>query len=75
MLNRREMRTFEVGATGLRMVYGNYFMNELVTARNESAAVNETMAWYPVAGGKGLGPLPGHMLFMEEDGLPGSHMR
>lgn len=74
-LNRREMRTFEPGATGLRMVYGNYFMNELVTSRNESAAVVETMAWYPIGSGSGKGPLPGHMLFMDEDGTPGSHLR
>ncbi|MER8638749.1 hypothetical protein [Mesorhizobium sp. M1365] len=73
-LNRREMRTFEAGATGLRMVYGNYFMNELVTSRNESAAVIETMAWYPVGGKGGRGPLPDHMLFIDEDGVPGSHL-
>jgi hypothetical protein len=74
-LNRCQMRTFEAGATRLRMVYGNYFMNELVTTRNESAAVIETMAWYPIGGSRGQGPLPGHMLFMDEDGMPGSHLR
>lgn len=74
-LNRRQMRTFEPSATRLRMVYGNYFMNELVTGRNESAAVVETMAWYPIGGGTGRGPLPGHMLFVDEDGTPGSHLR
>jgi hypothetical protein len=73
-LNRREMRTFTPGATGLRMVYGNYFLPELVTSRNESAAVTETLAWYPVGPGMPLQPLPGHMLFMDEDGLPGSHL-
>ncbi|MFY0570062.1 hypothetical protein ACN28E_40410 [Archangium lansingense] len=73
-LNRREMRTFDPRATGLRMVYGNYFMNELVTSRNESAAVTETLAWYPVGAAKPLQPLPGHMLFMDEDGKPGSHL-
>lgn len=74
-LNRRAMRAFEAGSTRLRMVYGNYFMNELVTARNESAAVVETMAWYPIGGSRGSGPLPGHMLFVDEDGTPGSHLR
>ena len=46
--NRREIATFQPGATGLRMVYGNYSVPELVTARNESAAVTETLAWHPV---------------------------
>lgn len=73
-LNRREMATFEPSATGLRMVYGNYFMPELVTARNESSAVTETMAWYPVGRDRTAKPLPGHLLFMDEDGLPGSHL-
>ena len=74
-LNRDQMRTFDPGTTRLRMVYGNYFMNELVTARNESAAVTETMAWYPVGSAKGTGPLPNHLLFGDDDGLPGSHLR
>lgn len=73
-LNRREMATFEPGATGLRMVYGNYFMPELVTARNESSAVTETMAWYPVGRARIAQPLPGHLLFMDEDGRRGSHL-
>jgi hypothetical protein len=73
-LNRREMENFDPGQTGLRTVYGNYFMNELVTARNESSAVVETTAWYSVGGG-GRGPAPGHLLFMDEDGEPGSHLR
>lgn len=73
-LNRRQMRTFDPEATGLRVVYGNYFMNELVTSRNDSAAVTETLAWYPVGPAELLQPLPGHMLFMDEDGQPGSHL-
>jgi hypothetical protein len=74
-LNRNEMRSFDPGSTGLRMVYGNYFTPELVTARNESAAVTETTAWYPVGPRRPLQPLPHHMLFMDEDGRPGSHLR
>ncbi|TCP97383.1 hypothetical protein C8J46_1065 [Sphingomonas sp. PP-F2F-A104-K0414] len=73
-LNRREMATFEPGMTGLRMVYGNYFMPELVTARNESAAVTETLAWHPVGRKPMREPLPGHLLFMDQDGQPGSHL-
>lgn len=74
-LNTQQMRTFEPGATGLKMVYSNYFMNELVTSRMESAAVTETLAWNPIGGYRGMGPLPAHMLFLDEDGTPGSHLR
>ncbi len=74
-LNKQEMRTFDPENTGLRMVYGNYFRNELVTSKNESAAVTETLAWYPVGPSPSLQPLPGHMLFMDEDGTPGSHFQ
>jgi hypothetical protein len=73
-LNAREMRTFDPEETGLRMVYSNYFMPELVTARMESAAVTETLAWHPVGRARGTGPLPSHMLFSDEDGTPGSHL-
>ncbi len=75
LLNLREMQTFEPGESGLRMVYGNYFTPELVTARNESAAVSETTALYPVGLDQELEPLPGHMLFADEDGKLGSHLR
>jgi hypothetical protein len=68
------MRSFDPGETGLRIVYANYFTPELVTARNESAAISETTAWYPVGGGRPLHSLPAHMLFMDEDGRPGSHL-
>lgn len=73
-LNREQMRSFDPGETGLRIVYGNYFTPELVTARNESAAVSETTAWYPLGKGRPLHSLPAHMLFMDEDGRPGSHL-
>lgn len=72
-LNRREMRTFEPGQSRLRMVYGNYFMPEHVTARNESAAVTETMAWYPIGRRSRREPLPHHLLFGDKEGRPGAH--
>lgn len=72
--NFQEMQNFDVGKTGLRMVYGNYFMPELVTARNESCAVSETLAWYPVGADTEDHSLPDHMLFSDEDGLPGTHL-
>lgn len=74
-LNAREMSTFDPLETRLKMVYSNYFMNELVTSRMESAAVTETLARNPIGGHRGKGPLPAHMLFMDEDGTPGSHLR
>jgi hypothetical protein len=74
MLNAREMSTFDPMKTGLSMVYSNYFMNELVTSRMESAAVTETLAWDAIGGYRGKGPLPAHMLFADEDGKPGSHL-
>lgn len=74
-LNTEEMRTFDPAATNLKMVYSNYFMNELVTSRMESAAVTETLAWNPIGGYSGRGPIPAHMLFMDQDGTPGSHLR
>jgi hypothetical protein len=72
-LNREQMRTFDVRESRLQWVYGNYWMPEHVTARNESAAVTETTAWYPVARPTTPEPLPGHMLFMDEDGRTGAH--
>jgi hypothetical protein len=73
-LNSQEMQRFDAGKTGLRMVYGNYFMPELVTSRNESCAVTETLAWYPVGADLEDHSLPDHMLFSDEDGLPGTHL-
>lgn len=72
-LNRAQMRTFDARESRLQWVYGNYFMPEHVTARNESAAVSETTAWYPVGRPTTAEPLPGHMLFMDEDGRAGAH--
>lgn len=72
-LNREQMRTFDARKSRLEWVYGNYWMPEHVTARNESAAVTETTAWYPIGRPATPEPLPGHLLFMDEDGLPGAH--
>lgn len=72
-LNAYEMRSFDAKESQLRWVYGNYMMPEHVTARNESAAVTETTAWYRVGTGSTRQPLKGHMLFSDADGKPGSH--
>jgi hypothetical protein len=72
-LNGEQMRSFDARESKLRWIYGNFFMPEHVTARNESAAVSETTASYPIGALTAREPLPGHMLFMDEEGLPGSH--
>lgn len=72
-LNRAQMRTFDARESRLQWVYGNYWLPEHVTARNESAALTETTAWYPVGRPTTPEPLPRHMLFLDEDGLPGEH--
>lgn len=72
-LNAEQMRTFDARESKLRWVYGNYFMPEHVTARNESAAVSESTAWYRVGAARAKQPLPGHLLFLDDDGKPGTH--
>ena len=74
-LNAEQMRSFDARQSKLRWVYGNYFMPEHVTARNESAAVTESTAWYAAGRSGTKQPLPGHMLFMDENGRPGAHFR
>lgn len=74
-LNGEQMRTFDARDSKLHWVYGNYFMPERTTARMESAALSETTAWYAVAGTRVRQPLPGHLLFTDEDGRPGAHFR
>ena len=74
-LNRDQMRTFNARESRLQGVYGNYLMPEHVTARDESAAVSETTAWYPVGRPTTPEPLPSHLLLMDEDGVAGAHFR
>ena len=73
LLNLEQMATFDPGTSRLQWVYGNYMTPEHTTARNESAALSETTATYPVRGRRNAQPLRDHMLFMDEDGLPGHH--
>lgn len=72
-LNRQQMCSFDARSSRLRWVYGNYFTPERTTARMESAAVSETTAYYPVSTVRARQPLAGHLLFMDEDGRPGTH--
>lgn len=72
-LNFLEMRSFEPGESRLRWVYGNYIVPEHTTARYESAAVTETTAAYRVGRHTTVEPLPGHMLFSDDEGSAGAH--
>jgi len=72
-LNLEQMASFDPGASRLQWVYGNYMSPEHSVDRNESAALSETTATYPVRGRRNSEPLPNHMLFMDEDGAPGYH--
>jgi hypothetical protein len=75
LLNLAQMATFDPGTSRLQWVYGNYMTPEHSVARNESAALSETTAIYPVRGRRNAEPLRNHMLFLDEDGLPGYHWR
>lgn len=62
-----EARTFTPAASRLRWVYGNYFVPEVTTRRDESWALTETMAPYRIGSHSTRWPLPGHMLLSPED--------
>lgn len=74
-LNVEQMATFDPGPSRLQWVYGNYMTPEHTIARNESAALTETTATYPVRGRRNVEPLAGHMLFLDDAGVPGQHWR
>lgn len=73
LLNRREIETFNPGHADLRWVYGNYLSPEHTTAQNESAALSETTATYKIGRHHNAEPLPDHLLFSDEQGIPGHH--
>lgn len=73
LFNTREIRSFDPGASRLRWVYGNYMWPEHTNHPNESLAISETMAPYKVGRHRVAGPLPGHLLFLDDQGRPGSH--
>lgn len=73
LLNLEQMKDFDPGTSRLQWVYGNYMTPEHTVDRNESAALSETTAIYPVRGRRRAEPLRNHMLFVDEDGLPGHH--
>lgn len=65
--NLIEARRFAPSASRLRWVYGNYFVPEVTTRRDETWALIETMAPYRIGHHSTKWPLPGHMLLSPED--------
>lgn len=72
-LNLEQMADFNPGTSRLQWVYGNYMSPEHSVDRNESAALSETTATYPVRGRRNTEPMPQHMLFTDGTGNPGYH--
>lgn len=72
--NSFQARFFEPRSSRLRWVYGNIFVPEATTRKNESWAITETMVPYKVGSHSTRWPLPGHSLVVPEDsGRPGVH--
>ncbi len=73
LLNRIEMMRFDPGASRLAWVYGNYMVPEHTTAPEESAALTETTATYPVGRPRTRDPLQSHLLFSDGLGARGPY--
>jgi hypothetical protein len=72
--NTFEARSFATRKSRLRWVYGNYFVPEQTTRKEESWAITETMVPYKIGSHRTRWPLPGHMLVSPEDeGKQGVH--
>ena len=72
--NTLEARWFVPRKSRLRWVYGNYFVPEATTRKDESWAITETMVPYRVGSHRTRWPLPGHMLVSPEgEGRQGVH--
>jgi hypothetical protein len=64
--NTFEARFFALKSSRLRWVYGNIFVPEATTRKDESWAITETMVPYKVGHHSTQWPLPGHMLVSPE---------
>lgn len=74
MLNALESRSFTPRKSRLRWVYGNYFVPEATTRKDESWAITETMVPYKIGVHRTRWPLPGHLLVSPKDaGRQGVH--
>jgi hypothetical protein len=72
--NSLRTRFFEPRNSRLRWVYGNYFVPEATTRKDESWAITETMVRYKIGTHRTLWPLPDHMLVSAEgQHRPGMH--
>jgi hypothetical protein len=72
--NRFETRFFEPRSSRLRWVYGNYFVPEATTRKDESWAITETMVPYKIGSHRTCWPLPDHLLVSPEGaGRQGMH--
>jgi hypothetical protein len=66
ILNTFQARSFAARNSRLRWVYGNYFVPEATTRKEESWAITETMVPYKIGSHSTRWPLPGHMLVSPE---------
>ena len=74
IFNTFEARSFALQKSRLRWVYGNYFVPEQTTRKDESWAITETMVPYKIGSHRTRWPLPGHMLVSPEGkGKQGAH--
>ncbi|ESX91654.1 hypothetical protein [Mesorhizobium sp. LNJC403B00] len=74
IFNTFEARSFAPSKSRLRWVYGNYFVPEATTRKDESWAITETMVPYRIGSHRTRWPLPGHMLVSPEgEGRQGVH--
>jgi len=66
--NTFEASSFAPRQSRLRWVYGNYFVPEATTRKDETWAITETMVPYKIGTHRTRWPLPGHMLVSPEGG-------
>lgn len=70
-LNHLHIRELDVSSSRLRYVYANYMAPEHTNDRNESSALTETTATYPVGTRSTAEPLKHHLLFADAEPSPG----
>jgi len=74
ILNHMYARDFSLTNSRLRWIYGNYFVPEQTTRKNESWAFTETMVPYRVGRHRTRWPLPNHYLVIPiGEGRQGVH--
>ncbi len=67
--NMMEAHAYEPVNPRFRWVYGNYFAPEVTTRRDETWAIDESMAPYRIGQHNTAWPLPDHLLVSDEDGF------